>query len=147
MCIDWLRKIICINKIPKPIGLVDIDASEILTILKAEFPNAAIHFADNDYKTTTKTEMKRFLKDDLVDKNIYISEFYDCDDFSFALMGEVSCQEWGKLPFGILWTEVPGGAHAVNVFIDSSRKVWIIEPQNDKIFQCPDNWTPYFIVI
>ena len=147
MCKDWLKKWICTDKIPKPTGLVDIDVSEIITILDAEFQGASIHFADSNYKTTTKTEMMRFLKNDIIDKNIYVSELYDCDDFSFALMGSISCQDWGALPFGILWTDVPGGAHAVNVFIDSNRKVWIIEPQNDKIFTCPDNWTPYFIVI
>lgn len=152
MCLKWFGyKIVKIDEddtsLPPPKYLENIDYTEISTILKAEFPNAAIHLADRKYKTTSKTEFNRFITHDLVNKNIYISEYYDCDDFSFALMGEISNQEWGALPFGILWTEVPGGAHAVNCFIDKKREVWIVEPQNDKIFKCPVDWNPYFIVI
>jgi len=70
-----------------------------------------------------------------------------CDDFSFALMGHISNPSWGALPFGIVWTKIPGGAHAVNCFIDKNRDVWIVEPQNDAVYKCPSNWEPYLVMI
>jgi len=149
MILDWLRKYICKDesKLTPPKGLDPIDVNEINTLLKAEFPDATLLFADRDYKTVSKTEFIRFLKDDDIDIRKYTSEFYDCDDFSFALMGAISNQDWGALPFGILWTEVTGGAHAVNCFIDKKREVWICEPQNDDVFKCPSTWKPYLIMI
>jgi len=149
-----LREIICRqyidqleNKIPPPKHLEDIGYSEILGILKAEFPKAKIHLADRDYKTTTKAELMRFLKYDLTDLRKYLSEYYDCDDFSYALMGAISNPDWGALPFAILWTTTPKGGHAINCFIDNDREVWIIEPQNDRVFECPNGWEPYLLMM
>lgn len=134
-------------QIPAPQYLEGIGYSELRSILKAEFPSIALHLSDRDYKTTSKTELERFMKHDLTDARQYIAEYYDCDDFSYTLMGAISNPEWGALPFGILWANIPGGAHAVNCFVDKKRQVWIVEPQNDSIFACPDNWAPYFIVM
>jgi hypothetical protein len=71
----------------------------------------------------------------------------DCDDFSFHLMGSIHNVDWGALPFGIVWLSKPGGNHAVNLFIDSDHKTWLIEPQNDEYFDCPVDWVPYLIII
>jgi len=133
--------------IPAPNPLDDLDSSEVLTILKAEFPKALILLSDEAYKTTTKSELERFLKEDIVDKWKYTSTYFDCDDFSFALMGNLSNPDWGCLTFGILWTSVPNGAHAVNCFISNSGKVYIVEPQNDDVFKLPDNWEPYLVMM
>ena len=143
------------HPIPAPQYLEDIDYSELYSILTAEFPSAALHLADRDYRTTSKTELERFVKHDLTDIRQYITEYYDCDDFSYALMGAISNPEWGALPFAIVWTEmyktadkkILTGRHAVNCFVDKKRQVWIIEPQSDWIGPCPDNWTPYFVVM
>ena len=149
MCLDILRKILCKQEasIPAPSPLDDIDSSEVLTILSAEFPGAKLYIADSKYKTTTKEEFMRFINNDSTDWNQYISEYYDCDDFSFSLMGHISNQEWGSLPFAIVWADVPGGAHAINCFIDINREVWIVEPQSDNVFKLPSTWKPYFVVI
>jgi hypothetical protein len=133
--------------IPPPQYLEDIDYAEVYSILKAEFPDAIIYLSDRNFKTTTKTELERFLNHDLIDIRQYISEYYDCDDFSYALMGAISNPEWGALPFGIVWADIPGGAHAINCFIDNDRQVWIIEPQNDSVFVRPSDWHPYFVVM
>jgi hypothetical protein len=70
-----------------------------------------------------------------------------CDDFSYSIMGRISNPDWGALPFGVLWTEVPGGAHAVNCFIDNNRDVWVLEPQTDSLFSLPGNWNPYLVMM
>jgi len=133
--------------ITPPNYLGEIDYNEVHTILKAEFPDAWIGLSDSVYKTTTKEELMKYINYDIIDEYHYVSEYYDCDDFSYALMGSLSNPEWGALPFGIMWTDVPGGAHAVNCFIDNNREVWIIEPQTDQIFSLPKDWSPYFIVM
>ena len=145
----------CQAVIPAPNYLDDIDYAEIYSLLQSEFPSASLHLADRDFKTTSKTEMMRFLSKDLTDVREYVTEYYDCDDFSYALMGAISNPEWGALPFAIVWTDIYKtdakkeliGRHAVNCFIDKKRQVWIIEPQNDTIMECPKNWTPYFVVM
>jgi hypothetical protein len=124
-----------------------IDMIEAYTILKAEFPKAKIYLTDARYRTILKEEMQEFLNLDDIDKREYVSDMYDCDDFSFALMGAISNPEWGDIAFGILFSKTPEGKHAINCFIDKNRQVWIIEPQNDAIFALPSTWTPYFVLM
>jgi hypothetical protein len=133
--------------ITPPANTQDVTWSELYTVLRAEFPQAQIVQTDRHYKTTTFDEYDRFIQWNMVDKRQYISDYYDCDDFSLSLMGEITIPEWSALAFGILFTKTPDAAHAVNVFIDNDREVWIVEPQTDAIFKCPSNWTPYFILM
>jgi len=151
MFIKWFCKNFCscvdTDNILPPNYLDDINYSEITTIINAEFPNATLLLSDNDYKTTTKEELIRFLKEDITDDWTYVSEYMDCDDFSYSIMGQLSNPEWGALPFGILWTSTPNGGHAVNCFIDNDREVWILEPQTDVLFKLPTNWDPYVIMM
>ncbi len=150
MCMEWFKTMICgepENQLNPPEGLEKIGISELYTVLAAEFPDAKIMYADTHYATITKTELKKFLKANQIDLYKYIPEYYDCDDFSFALMGAISNPKWGSIPFGILWADVPGGAHAVNCFVDKARTVWVIEPQKDNIFRLPKDWKPYLVII
>jgi len=149
MCREWLCRILnCYGletNISPPNYLEEIEYAEVFSVLSAEFPNCSILLGDNKYKTTTKEELMRFLKEDNTDKYPYITEWYDCENFSDTLMGRLSNPDWGCLPFGTLWTSMPNGAHAVNVFVDNNREVWIVEPQNDGIFSLPNDWNPYFV--
>lgn len=146
--IDWLRSKLCREpQIDPPSGLEEINIFEISTIVQAAAPNAQHFISDLNYRTTTKTELMRFLKADITDAWGYIPELFDCDDFSFALMGHISNPDWGALAFGILWTQTPTGGHAVNCFIDKNRKFWVIEPQNDNVFEMPVDWDPWLVVM
>ena len=140
--------------LPKPNGLVPIDQKTIAAVLAKIAPTCTILYGDSIYSTTSIDELRRFLKDDKTNEYRYISEFYDCDDFSFRLMGQIHCVEWGALPFGILWTVIQNGTdrskwvkHAVNCYIDKDLVFWIVEPQTDQVFSTPGNWKPYFIII
>jgi len=147
---EWLCGILKCNKqnvISPPNPLDEFNASEVNSMLQAEFPKAQILLSDGYYKTTTKKELERYLKYDLTDTWDYIPEYFDCDDSSYSLMGHLSNPDWGCLAFGIVWTKVPGGAHAVNCFISNSGIVYIVEPQNDKVFKCPVDWEPYLIMM
>lgn len=154
MCREFICKLLGCKEIqeqetniPEPFYLENIDYNEVSTILKAEFPIARLYLSDNKYKTTTIDELRNYLRFDLTDKNRYVPEYYDCDDFSYALMGSLSNPSWGCLPFGILWTSTSNSNHAVNCFIDNNRKVWIIEPQTDAVFELPEYWTPYLVMM
>lgn len=135
------------SAMPKPNGLVDITSEDIAPILKTSCPNANIYLSDSYYSTVSIGELRRFLADDKTNEYRYVSEFYDCDDFSFRLMGQIHSVEWGALPFGIMWTQIPGGNHAVNCFIDCDKKLWIVEPQNDSVYFLPNDWSPYLVIL
>jgi hypothetical protein len=138
----------CLNKgLPKPRVLYDITAGEIQAVLKEVCPTAVVLFSDSVYRTTTLAELQRFLKDDKTNEYRYISEYHDCDNFSFQLMGSIHNVDWGALPFGIVWTGTPGGNHAVNCFVDDERVLWFVEPQSDSVFSLKEGWVPYLIII
>lgn len=149
MYIKWLCRYLCRHKNKNsPQYLYDIDYTEIYTLLKSEYPDTPIYIGDRLYKTTTKDELRRYIQIDDTDTYIYRDEYYDCEDFSFRLMGNLSNPEWGALPFGIMWVQRENNsAHAVNIFIDNSRELWTIEPQTDNISKMPVSWHPYIIII
>ena len=132
---------------PKPQALYDITKEDIISAIISYSGKANVYLSDSYYKTTTLDELKRFLHDDETNEYRYVSEYYDCDSFSFRLMGQIHSVEWGALPFGIVWTITPNGNHAVNCFVDNERQFWVIEPQNDSVFSLPDDWIPYLIII
>ena len=133
--------------ITKPVEIEDIDWNELHTLLQAEFPNAQIIITDRKYKVAPLSEYQRFIKWSTIDKREYISDYYDCDDFSISLLGEINIPEWSSLAFGMMFAKIPQGAHAINIFVDNNRNVWIVEPQNDNIFPLPSTWKPYFVLI
>ena len=145
MCLDFIYKIIFGIEPPK--DKVKTGWFEVYKALKENYPEADIHITDHDLELCSKEEIARFLKADSTDLNFYVSQYHDCDDFSFQLMGAMNKPGWSGLAFGIMFTEVPNGKHAVNCFVDKYFQTWIVEPQNDKIFQKPDDWIPYFILI
>lgn len=133
--------------LPPPNPLIKVDMQQVLVKLKEVFPNAMILMSDSYYYTTTLEELKRFLKSDDTNEYRYISETFDCDDYSYRLMGMIHCVDWGALPFGILWTETPNGNHAVNVFVDEKNEVLVCEPQSDWVGGLNPAWKPYFVII
>lgn len=151
MCIKKIKEYICGKEqeydISPPSPLVEISYTSLANLLNATFPSAGKYLSDSKYKTTTIQELKRFLDWDKTSEKTYISEWFDCDDFSSVLNGTINIPEWYYLPFGIMWTDTPQGGHAVNIFIDNMSEIWIVEPQNDSCFKLPSDWNPYLIII
>ncbi len=133
--------------ITKPTNTQEMTNIELYSFLYSEFKCDVIELSDKKYKTAPFTEYERFLRYDETDKLIYTSEWFDCDDFSVRLHGNITIPYWSALAFGELWVKTPSGGHAVNLFIDNDREVWIVEPQNDKIFKMPDDWEAFRIEI
>ena len=85
--------------------------------------------SDMVYDLIDKASMIEFLAWDKTNDYKYTANYFDCDDFSYRLMGQASTPAWAGIAFGIAWSTT----HAFNVFMASDKKIYIIEPQSDKI--------------
>jgi len=131
---------------PKETGTVNLLEANIL--FKQAFPTAQIYLSDPIYTLTSVSEAERFLKQDLFNFKKFKTNEFDCDNFSKALWGY--WQEWqSELALGILWISKPY-AHALNVAIlteNGKKGVYVIEPQNDKIYKVPTDYVGRLIVM
>ena len=107
---------------------------EVNKILQKTFDKVSFHCADRKYKLVDMNYLKKFLKTNTINNIKYISNDFDCDDFSMLLQGDVT--RWDSaLAFGIIWGTTPSGnAHAWNWCVGNDRKIWFVEPQRDTIF-------------
>jgi len=150
MCLDYLffKKRYGLTK-PSP--LIKIDADEFRGYMVSNFPNCAFRWQDKKYKVTNLSEYRRFLDWDDTDKQLYIPESYDCDDFAIRLHGNITIPFWSSLPFGHCYVTIISRDvnHAVNIFVDNEGDVYFVEPQDDNIYSIDSkkDWNPYFIEI
>lgn len=115
----------------KPTSYGKISDKEIKKIFKSKKNNLTptrVYCTDKQYDLTTSLEIFDFLKNDNTDFQKYRVGTNDCDDFASQLWGRLN--EWG--PSFALGYAISLG-HVFNFFIDKNKKVWIIEPQTDKI--------------
>ncbi len=134
-----LRSILCKTNnsyLPEPTSIGEIDNPELYKLLKELFPDATIFLSDKTYKTCSLSDITTFLKQDMTNKIGYEDELFDCDDFSYRLMGQFSVKPWSALAFGICWTD----KHALNCFVDYTRKFRFIEPQSDETQDTLKTW-------
>ena len=130
----WWQKLLCwIGKLRYKFNVPtvqgEIEASEVWAKIKALSPTCTIYLADEKYKLATKTDIQIALLKDMTNLEQFKNIFYDCDEFSFRLMGAFNDKKWGAFAFGIGWSNV----HAFNCFIDDEKQFWIVEPQTDEI--------------
>lgn len=105
------------------------------------FGQGDIKLADQTYKQVGLTKLKEILEKDKTDKQEWVSEFYDCDDHAFSLMGAFHHdRDTAAMPIFITWVSTPQGGHAVLSFYHNGE-ISIIEPQNDEIFPIPEGWS------
>ncbi len=116
-----------IFKFSKDIDTNKITKTEIINLFK-KYNLKRIRILDRHYKLINKKEIEKFLKSDNVSFNKYKKEIYDCDDFALVLLGRIKNKFHGA-SVGLAISKT----HAFNFFIDENKKVWIIEPQTDKI--------------
>ncbi|MFA5429853.1 MAG: hypothetical protein WC329_01685 [Candidatus Omnitrophota bacterium] len=124
------------STVPVSTSTKHIENARLREILQAKFPGCNIYLSDGDYRLCSEADMKTFLDYDPTEKNKYEAEAFDCDDFSYRLMGQFCIPGWSDLAFGIIWTNV----HALNVFVTEDERVIFIEPQNDNIEEVLETW-------
>jgi len=114
---------------PEPESSKRITYEELHKLLSKKFPKASVYLSDKDYLLCSYNDVAVFLASDMSDRYEYSEESFDCDDFSYRLMGQFSTPKWSDLCFGIMWTS----DHAFNIFVGEDKKIFFVEPQNDEI--------------
>lgn len=120
----------------KPTIRAEITITDLYKLLRDAFPEASIYLSDKVYNLCNLEDIEEFLKQDKTNHSKYVPEDYDCDDFSYRLMGQFSIPGWSSLAFGIFWSDV----HALNAFIDQNLDFWYIEPQSDGVSNKLADW-------
>ena len=121
----------------KPTSTRVISAQGLLTILRRKFPDSGeIYLSDHNYLMCNKSDIELFLKQDATNQCEYQAEIFDCDDFSYRLMGQFSVPDWSDLTFGIVWSNF----HALNCIVTDDEKFYFIEPQSDEIIEELEDW-------
>lgn len=148
MCFDWfyIRK----YGIDKPKDTVDIGYREVVEILQTQLPNTeqdvTVVVSDHHYRLAPKSEYVRMIRHDQTNNMIYDPSYLDCDDFATRLHGAFCIPGWSALVLGEVVCTTGTECHAINCFIDSDKKVWLIEPQNDQIWKPGDRGWNYYTV-
>lgn len=143
---------ITLPPVPADSDMVRLSSEEVSEILRKEFGNTSyLAIYDRNYFAFKKRDVEAFLISSKIDAIKYQKERFDCDDFAAALRGEFL--QWfshghdgkgeergaafGQITGDLRRASEPGKArgHAMNFFIGSDRKVYIIEPQTDSITQ------------
>lgn len=91
------------------------------------------------YQLVKLDEFRQALFTDDTDSASYRKNVYTCGKFAFRLMGNFSNELWGGRTVGIMWSTT----HAFNFMIDTDKKVWVVEPQDDRLILLDRARKPY----
>lgn len=98
-----------------------------------------LYVADSKYFCTPMEDAREIVKASAVDRNKWVSERFDCDDFAHVLKGhfaEAAYKDGRRRAahcFGVVWGSLPT-PHAINWMVNSDLKLRFVEPQTDRIF-------------
>ena len=108
----------------------------------------AVFLSDGFYFLYPDSEVQKVLSEDLTDLQMWISTYFDCDDFAQVVAGEMNNQLKG-IPFGTLWFKGAGIYHAVNCYYSlNQRRMKVVEPQTDGIYNFDKSrFCPMLVVI
>lgn len=132
----------------EPISYNKIHITQLTNLLKPYCDK--VYLSDEKYSLTIVEEAKKFSEQTKVQYEKWLTEKYDCDEFSFALMGYWN-EGLAQFAFGICWSE----KHAFNLMIDKDYKIWIVEPQTNEFFSIEEvktnkkykNYYPFKIIL
>lgn len=107
-----------------------------------------IFLSDSKYFLYHDQDIIKVLSEDLTDLQMWIAQYFDCDDFAQVVAGQLNRQLKG-IPFGVLWFKGPGIYHAVNCFYSLNQmKMKVVEPQTNAIYDFNKNvYCPMLVVI
>lgn len=134
-----------------------LSSEEVDNLLKTQLNPTNIQLPDRKYFCTDTKDIVKFLATDRTNFHRYKAEVFDCDDFAHCLYSEIRKWIAGtsiKMPllFGYVHGDIRSSEdddtprpHAVNFFVDNDMKLWLIEPQSDKIFEPTSNSTFWYV--
>lgn len=126
--------------------------NEVLDAIARDFgpicSGGFVIMSDGFYFLYPISSIKKVLLEDLTDLQMWISTYFDCDDFAQVVAGIVNQQLKG-IPYGILWYKGPGVYHAINCFYSKEeKKMKVVEPQTDRIYDFNKvKYCPMLVVI
>lgn len=135
-----------LDSLPKPRFSGSLSKDEIRSLLKTHpaFASAQITLRDYSYTTYGLGSLSKFLDSQGVAQLDYRPETFDCDDFSRTaivlerLWVRKCCPTKHTTAFGEIIGDLrfnhPGVAHPhmMCIFIDTERKIWLVEPQKNQ---------------
>ena len=132
-------------------GRPNVPAADVVRAIRRDIGTTgyALHISDRSYTGYTIWEAYRFItRHDNTNHMRYLSEVFDCDDFAEVLCGGVNKILRG-IPFGIIWYYGKNWGHAVNIgYCYKQRKIYLVEPQNDKFYRFKKKiWQAGMIII
>ena len=131
-----------------PLDRVVIDSYRVEKIIKKTFGRRFtrdfyLQLADEEYYCPPLSDIRKLVKQNKIDRLTYSAEKFDCDDFAVSLKSIFIKHAYknkerryphclGIIMGGKLLGNIP---HAINIVISNQLKVYLIEPQEDKIFR------------
>ena len=123
--VEVLKKMLEGDEFEHPKVLGTISNTELRALLSPYCDD--VQLSDRVYGLTSVEEAKEYSETTKVAIRKWISEKYDCDEFSFALMGYWNLDLF-QFSFGIAWSNF----HAFNIFVDNNKNIFVVEPQTNK---------------
>jgi hypothetical protein len=126
---------------PEAVKTVEVSEDELFWFLRDSFHGMVYcDSPDDTYYLPSLSDFERFLAADDLNQYRYRPEWFDCDDFAWALKGRAA--ENG-VSLGVVtlsqWQE--NETHRLNLFIaeeDGELKAYLVEPQKDKVWPVTD---------
>jgi agglutinin domain-containing protein len=130
-----------------------LDRPLLETIMERQWPALQLNYlgqGDLYYGIIPSTKATAIWENSGLQPDYYVSDVFDCEDFSYVYKGRVSHQQLvdyrlSGIKFAYAVGSIVGSsvrvAHAVNVFIDETFTAQVLEPQNGDI--TPGSQWPY----
>lgn len=126
------------------------DYPTIEETLKKFAPKSKMQITDWFYNLTDNKTINNLLWLNITSHREWQKEKYDCEDFSFSLMG-IFRNLVPNFAVGIVFVDRAKhkDKHALNFFIDDKLRIFYIEPQSNEIMFAPlkKDYRPYFWMI
>jgi len=132
---------------PVALTLDGMECVDMPTIHKAIAAQAALRTdffidqSDAKYRLATREQLEHLAAICPVRRRKWIAETGDCDDFVNAFRGWLATNGLGNLAqgfCGLTMYDSNGqiiGGHAVVLVMDSTRKMWFLEPQDGRLYE------------
>lgn len=91
-----------------------------------------IYIPDKHMDLVNEKDAKYFLSLDVIDREPYAKELFDCDDFARNVYNNARNYGLRVLGKNWAWAEIWVRGHALNLYVTEDFKVHFIEPQTDK---------------
>jgi hypothetical protein len=117
--------------------------SKLTELFQATWPRSSFTLAtfqtgDAFFEAITDAQARTIWGNSGLSAYKYAPAYFDCEDYSYVYKAQASKDAYVARPeyaydVGVIFGHSPNSGHAVNVFVDPSGRVRILEPQNGSI--------------